>query len=412
MVNRVRRQFRRFFRQARTVNNEPVNRASLAVIILIDLFILFNVFSGLSDISRWPLSPEQAYPCQSSWTGYRRQTEGDRAYDILRPNIRLPGDPEFSWVAEYRRGGEGHLGEVSPICLDYAAIADGLDTPENREIFNRLVQTQSTIATLEQDNQTIRSQYDSTLLEQIAGQPQDQSINQVEASQAWATLERNNARLEELRSQQIDLQTQLAQTPASQQFLTLLNNDAQFQQLDRQFQRSSFWYPTVQMLFQGLFLLPLIGLVWAVYRTADRRGYGLVALQSWHLLVIFCIPLVIKVFEVLQFGAMFSWLSQVLVALLGGLLFLINYFYILLVPLVGYGIIKFFQKVVLNPRLQVAGRVQNQKCIRCAKKLRVGDTHCPHCGYHQEVECGHCHQTTYKYLPYCRHCGTAQPNEI
>jgi hypothetical protein len=303
---------------------------------------------------------------------------------------------------------EGHLGQVSSLCLDYAATADGLDTPDNRQLLESLEENQRAIAALEQENQTIRSQYDSTLLEQIAGQPPGQSINQVEAAQARATLERNNTRLADLRQQQNNLQSELTQTPASQQFLTLLNNDTQFQTLDRQFQQASFWYPTVQMVFQALFLLPLIGLTWLVHRIADRRGYGLVALQSWHLLVIFCIPLVVKVFEVLQFGALFSWLSGVLVALLGGLLFLINYLYILLVPLVGYGIIKFLQRVVLNPRLQVAGRVQNQKCIRCAKKLRPGDTHCPHCGYHQEVECGHCHQPTYKYLPHCRHCGAGQ----
>ena len=412
MVNRVRRQFRRFFRQARTVNNEPVNRASLAVIILIDLFILFNVFSGLADIGRWPLSPTQAYPCHSPWTSYRSQTQGNRDYDVLRSTLRFPAEASTSWTADYRLATEGHLGELSPLCADYAATADGLSTPENRDILTTIDQTQSRIAALEQENQTIRSQYDSTLLEQIAGQPANQSINQVAAAQARATLERNQASIAGLKQQLSTLQTQLAQTPASQQFLALLNNDGQFQQLDRQFQRASFWYPTVQLLFQALFLLPLVGLAWWVYRTAERRGYGLVALQSWHLLVIFCIPLVIKIFAVLQFGALFSWLSQVVVALLGGLLFLINYLYILLVPLVGYGIIKFVQKVVLNPRLQVAGRVQNQQCIRCAKKLRPGDTHCPHCGYHQDVECDHCHQPTYKYLPYCRHCGTAQNGEL
>ena len=408
MVNRVRRQFRRFFRQARTVNNEPVNRASLAVIILIDLFILFNVFSGLDDISRWPLSPSQAYPCHSPWTGYRAQTQGNPDFDILRTSLRLPEDPEASWDTNYRRGAEGHLGQVSPLCLDYAIAADGLATSENLDLIGSLTETQRQMATLEQENQTIRSQYDSTLLEQIAGQSPDQSINQVEASQARATLDRNQASLNQLRQQEQNLQTQLTQTQASQDFLALLNDDDQFQAVDRRYQRASFWHPTVQLLFQGLFLLPLVGVAWGVYRSAERRGYGLVALQSWHLLIIFCIPLIIKLFEVLQFGALFSWLSQVAIALFGGLLFLINYLYILLVPLVGYGMIKFVQKVVLNPRLQVAGRVQNQKCIRCAKKLRLGDTHCPHCGFYQEAECGHCHQPTYKYLPYCRHCGTSQ----
>ncbi len=408
MVNRVRRQFRRLFRQAHTVNHEPVNRASLAVIILIDLFILFNLFSGLSDISRWPLSPDQAYPCQSTWAGYRRQTEGDRDYDMLRNTIRFIDEPAFSWATDYRARAEGHLGQVSGQCLEYGAIADALNTAENRDLLSRLDQTQRAIATLEQENQTIRSQYDSTLLEQIAGQPQSQSINQVDATQARATLERNQISLEQRRQQERDLQAQLAQTPTSQAFLTLLKDDHQFQAVDRGFQRASFWHPTVQLLFQGLFLLPLVGVAWGVYRAAERRGYGLVALQSWHLLVIFSIPLVIKLFEVLQFGALFSWLSQVVVGLLGGLLFLINYLYIVLVPLVGYGLIKFFQKVVLNPRLQVAGRVQKQKCIRCAKKLHPGDAYCPHCGYSQAVACHHCHQPTYPYLSYCRHCGAHQ----
>lgn len=74
---------RRFFRQTRTVNNEPVNRASLAMIILIDLFILVNVFSGLNDISYWPLSPTQTYPCHSPWINYRTQTQADRDSNIL-----------------------------------------------------------------------------------------------------------------------------------------------------------------------------------------------------------------------------------------------------------------------------------------------------------------------------------------
>ncbi|MGB3138163.1 MAG: hypothetical protein WBG38_19275 [Nodosilinea sp.] len=411
MFTRVRRRLLRFFRQARTVNNEPVNRASLAVIILIDLFVLFNVFSGLDDIGRWPLSPNQAYPCHNPWASYRN-SQDNRGYDSLRAVMRFRDEPEFSWAADYRRAAAGHLGQVSPLCLDYAATADGLNTSENRQLLDDLDQVQSSIATLEQENQTIRSQYDSTLLEQIAGQPQDQSINRVEAAQARATLERNDASLSQLRQQQSTLQTQLTQTPTSQQFLNLLSNDGQFQPLDRGLQQASFWYPTVQLLFQSLFLLPLAGLAWAAYRTAERRDYGLVALQSWHLLVIFCIPLVVKLFETLQFGALFGWLAQVIVPLFGGLLFLINYFYILLVPLVGYGMIKFFQKVVLNPRLQVAGRVQNQKCIRCAKKLHRGDAHCPHCGYHQNVECHHCHQTTYRYLPYCRRCGTGQELEV
>ena len=135
---------------------------------------------------------------------------------------------------------------------------------------------------------------------------------------------------------------------------------------------------------------------------------GLIALISWHLLVIFFIPLIFKVFEFLQVGALFEFLISIISALFGGLLFLINYVYILIIPLVGFGIIKFFQKFAFNPKNQAATRVQKSECLRCARKIRHHDSHCPHCGYSQYAECPNCHDLTYKNLPYCKQCGHSQ----
>ena len=67
MLNRLLRRLRRFFRKSSTVNNEPINKVSLGVIILIDIFILVNVFIGLNDISQWPISPNQEYGCYLTW---------------------------------------------------------------------------------------------------------------------------------------------------------------------------------------------------------------------------------------------------------------------------------------------------------------------------------------------------------
>ncbi|MHC5728420.1 MAG: hypothetical protein ACYTXY_30770, partial [Nostoc sp.] len=62
MFARIRRLLSQFFSKSRTINNEPLNKVSLIVIILIDIFILINVFTGLDDISRWYISPTEAYP--------------------------------------------------------------------------------------------------------------------------------------------------------------------------------------------------------------------------------------------------------------------------------------------------------------------------------------------------------------
>jgi len=84
MFANIRRLWSNFFIRSRTIDNEPLNKVSLIVIILIDIFILINVFTGLDDISRWQISPIQAYPCYSEWKTYQTQTTKDKDYETIR----------------------------------------------------------------------------------------------------------------------------------------------------------------------------------------------------------------------------------------------------------------------------------------------------------------------------------------
>lgn len=411
MINRVWRRLRRFFRKSSTVNNEPINQASLLVIILIDVFILVNVFIGLNDIGYWYMSPAQAYECYSEWQQYRTSEADQKESDTILNALQLSQGSDGSLLERYQRYNADHLGSVAAICLDYADAKDRLATNETIAAAEQLEQHQDAIDELNAANQTIREQYDSTLLENLAGQPREQSINAVEAAQARQELDANTRQIDTLKAEQAALREQLVTSAVGDRFLQLLADDHSFQQLEQQRDRALFWYPSIQIVFQGLFLIPLIALATGVHRYSQRRGYGLIALISWHLTVIVCLPLIVKVFEFLQVGVLFEVLSRVIRQFLGGLLFLINYLYILLIPLLGFGIIKFFQRVILNPRVQAASRVQQGRCIRCAKKIRQTDTHCPHCGYYQFVECPHCHAPTYQHLSYCRECGVSQLQE-
>jgi hypothetical protein len=408
MFASMRRFFRQFFSRSRTINNEPLNRVSLIVIILIDIFILVNVFAGLDDISRWYISPAQAYPCYAEWQDYRTQTQPDKDYAILRsalpPNPINPANVRQS----YQQAQEDHLGTVNPTCLQYGDAKDQVNNSRNRQTVQSLDQTQEQIAKLEQANATIRSQYDSTLLERIAGQPREQSINQTAAEKAKETLDQNNQKIASLKTEVTNRKNQLLAAPESARFLALLKDGDRFGMVKQGYDRANFWYPSIQLTFQSLFLLPLLFAALTVYRFAQRKGYGLVSLISWHLLIIFLIPLILKVFEFLQVGVLFQFIFDIIRVLFGGFLFLVSYIYILLIPLLGFGIIKFFQRVVLNPNIQASRRVQNSCCIKCARRIRPHDSHCPHCGYYQYVECPNCHEATYKYLSYCKVCGHPQ----
>jgi hypothetical protein len=412
MFRFLRQLWNRFLNKSRTLNHEPLNKVSLVVIILIDIFILFQVFSGLGEISRWHLSPAEAYPCYAEWREYRDQTSKDKDYNIIRKallnNEYLASSVNPSFGESTQGQQEGRLGKVSEICANYGVLKNKVKTKENQQSIKIIDQKQSKIRALEQKNNQIRSQYDSTLLEKIAGQPGDRSINAVAADQAKQALEKNNRDIATLKQEILNLKNNLLAKAEKIGYFKTLKAENLFTQLEKGHKQATFWYPSIQLALQAGFLIPLLLLAAGVHAFALRKGYGLIALISWHLLVIFCVPLIIKVFEFLQVGVIFKFIFDIVSKLLGGLLFLVSYVYILLIPLVGFGLIKFFQKFVFNTKIQASNRIQKSSCARCAKKIRLQDSYCPHCGYYQYIECPNCHNLTYKHLSYCRECGQSQ----
>ncbi len=411
--NLFRRLLQRFFRKSSTFNRQPLNGGSLVVIILIDIFILINVFLGLQEISNWYLSPSATYPCYSQWKNYRESKEVGKDYDIVNQVVGdLPVDPNLkipSLRSDYKQTEVGHLGKVDSTCLNFADLQDALRTPANQKNIVAIDTKLTKITQLEDSNRSIRQQYDSTLLERVAGQAPNQSINNVSAEKAKQTLDANNASINQLKQEVSDLKKTLLAQPQVITLLSRLQDSNAFGAIEKAHNHAAFWYPSIQLVFQALFLVPLILLFITVHRFAVRKNYGLVALISWHLLIISVIPAFLKLFEFLQVGTLVQWLAEAIANFFGGLLFLISYVRILLIPLAGFGLIKLIQRATKsggNPQLQAATRILESRCLNCAKKIRPDDAHCYHCGYQQYAECPNCHTMTHQHMPHCTHCGT------
>lgn len=393
-----------FFRKSRQINNEPVNKVSLTVIIIIDLFILSNVFAGLNDISQWHLSPSQAYSCYDSWQNYHQDTSPEKDFIIVSENLN-----KFSDIPEpYKENQPNKLGKVSPTCVEFHNLQNQINQSNNQAIYSTIQSKQNQVISLEEKNKNIRSQYDSTLLEKIAGQPENLSINTVQAQKAKQELEDNNRNIANLKKEINNLKQELLARNESIKFLNFLKSEAQFNEVKQGYEKASFWYPTIQIFLQLLFLIPLIFISLLVNKSANEKGYGLISLMSWHLLVIFLIPLLIKIFEFLQVGIIFKFLFDIITVIFGGLFFLVSYLYIFLIPLIGFGFIKFFQQIIFNRKNQASKRIEKSRCLNCGKKIHHHHQHCPHCGYYQYRECVNCHNLTYKLMPYCYHCGSLQ----
>jgi ABC-type multidrug transport system fused ATPase/permease subunit len=410
MFVKAKRFIGRFFKKSRSVNNKPLNPVSLIVIIIVDLFILFNVFAGLDNISRWHISPSEAYPCISEWESYRDPKQGnDKDYNLIASALNSESRQTNIDRANLSND-KDRLGKVSPICLNYAELKDKVNIPAYRSIEQSIDKKKEKISSLEQSSASIRSQYDSTLLEKIAGQNSGQSINNVSAEKAKQTLAQNKVNIATLKTEITVLKEGLLAKPESINLIKAIQDDGKYQTLTQEHQSAAFWYPSIQLVFQALFLLPLLAIALLIHRIAIRKNAGLVALITWHLLVIFFIPLLLKIFEFLQVGVLLQFLLNIVTTLFGGLLFLVSYLYIFLIPLIGFGIIKISQRLAPSNRIQetMSLRFQNQLCLNCAKRIRPQDVHCPHCGYDQYVECQSCHQPTYKHLAHCKQCGSLQ----
>jgi hypothetical protein len=418
MLNKILRLLNRFFHKSSTLNHQPLNAPSLIVIVFIDIFILVNVFAGLNDIASWHLSPEQAYPCYHEWQTYREATEPDKDYDMVSRSITMQplmayGEPgrdslHASLRTSYQDAEIGHLGQVSPGCLDYASLQDALRTPRNQKNVATIAAKLTQITRLEDNNRSIRQQYDSTLLEKVAGQPRNQSINIISAEQAKQKTDTNNAAISQLKQEIAEIQKTLVTQPQALALLKQLQNQNAFEAIDAGYRHAAFWYPSIQLGFQALFLLPLIFISQAIHRFALRKNYGLVALISWHILILSTIPAFFKLFEFLQIGVFFQWVATTISRIFGGLLFLASYFQILLIPLVGFALIKLIQHLSKsggNLQVQAPKRIVQSRCLRCAKKIHSQDIHCAHCGYPQYDQCPSCHSMTHRYMPYCTHCG-------
>jgi len=403
MWSRIRDFIGLFFAKSRKIEDEPINKVSLIVIIIIDLFILGNVFYGLDDISRWHLSPSQAYPCYQSWQTYQENSPPKNNYNFIRDFIG-----ENRNLSSFQLVEDNHLGKVSPLCLQFESFTEALNNSNNQTIVRRIDEKNTQIRLLEDKNKQIRQQYDSTLLEEIARQPRELSINEIEANKAKEELTSNQNNIKVLTAQIKTLQKELLSKNESIALLNFINSQDNFTQIQNSWERANFWYPTIQLLWQMVFLLPLIVISLLIHQWATNNGYGLISLMSWHLLVIFFIPLLIKLFEFLQIGFIFETLLNIITILFGGLLFLVSYLYIFIIPLVGFLLIKFFQKFIFNRYTQASKRVEKSRCLRCGKKIHSDTAYCPHCGFYQYQECNNCHNLTYKYLPYCYHCGTKQ----
>ena len=381
-----------------TLDNQPVGRAALTIVIFLDIFIIVSIFNGLAEHTRQLTTPDEYIPqhCRDvvisqNWNATNRI---DRIAQLANS------------YRERRLRGQA-LELQHPTCQ---IITDHFDQIKNDRSLTDKIKTMTRFK--QEAGQTrnklnnVRGAYETKLLETIAD---------VDSKSSAATLQR------EVIESTSSLDTLIAQGNQTREafandeklgrlfeHLERLTNDDR-ENLAEEYRDLSFWYPVKKLGMEMLFLLPLMlaFYYWNSISIAKTRPFQL--LVSSHLLIVVFIPVLIKICELL-YKVIPQKLLQHIIGFLEsiGLVAIWHYLVIAIAIAAAMMLIYLFQKKLFSHDKELAKRIAKGLCQNCGVKISPDSPACPQCGFGQFHPCTHCNEMTFVHGVHCRVCGQLQ----
>jgi ribosomal protein L40E len=381
------------------LDDQPLSRAALVIIVFLDLFILSAIFDGLAEHTAQLTSPDERVPplCRSlvidsEWNATNR-------LDGLADMVSAYHEDPYEQMRSVEPGKQHSL--CAPIVTAYEAIRSDKSLAGDLEESRRLKrETQDLRAELAR----MKGAYDTTLLESIAGKaPAEKATGAIGKTVADKT-----AALDEQAGKQALLDASIEQDPRVRELFALVFgvSAAERRALVEELRGLNFWYPAQRMGMDMLFLLPLLGAFyfWNAKSIAGRRPFQ--TLVSSHLLIVVLIPVFFKLIE-LAYDIIPRRLLRHLVEMLESakLVAIWHYLLIAVAIAVALALVYLFQKKLFSREKLLQRRIAKGMCQACGQQLPPDSPHCTACGAAQFKACGHCGAPTPVHGRYCRACG-------
>lgn len=383
----------------RTGEDQPLHKVALAVVLLLDVFILVSIFDGVEVHTRQLASPRERIPQLC------REIVIDRAWI---PEVRL--DRLATAVASRRslyRDPEERQPEAVPAC---ARVLGLLDAAAAEEELGGLLEKHQRLTSELRDAETAlareKGAYDTYLLESLA----NPAAQRADVAAILATVQHRTAAIEAARARLADIDTRVGSSPRVNALWAALEafgaGDAaslatELRQLER-------WYQVKRLGMQMLFLLPLLAAFAGWHAASARRGRGLQALVSSHLVVVASIPLIFRIAEAV-YRVIPKRLLKRFIDLLISLKLAALWHYLVIAVFVAAALATVFaiQRWLFSRERLIERRIAKEQCQRCGKRLPAKARACPFCGYGQQRACPSCGGSTPVHAPFCCECGAA-----
>jgi hypothetical protein len=383
----------------RAGGEQPLHKVALAVVLLLDVFILVSIFDGLDRHTRQLASPWERVPPLC------RQLVIERAWG---PEVRLE---RLAGAVAQRRSPYGVPEEPGPAPVPACArVLAPLDAVAAEEALGGLLETRHRLASQlgESDSALAREKaaYDTHLLEALA-QP---SADRPRVEAIAAAVQARTETIEAARARLAELDARLRGAPQVATLFATLDalGPADSAALAAELRELERWHAVKRLGMQLVFLLPLLAAFAAWHAVSERRGRGLQALVSAHLAVVASVPLVFHLAEAV-YEVVPKHLLKRLIDLLVSLKLVALWHYLVIAVAVGAALATAFaiQRWLFSRERLLERRIAKGQCQRCGKRVPGGARACPFCGYAQRRACASCGGETPVHAPFCTECGEA-----
>lgn len=380
-----------------SMDDQPLGKAALLIIIFLDIFILVSIFNGLDAHTRQLSSPDVYIPNACREIVVNHQWNPTNRIDNLSQIII---SSSTSYFREDEKKNERH-----PVCAPYIDLVDQIKNDKALiSIFEDRNKSEREARELQREIDSLKGAYDTSLLETIA--KKQESPTKVSATRE--DFIKKTAALDTLKSKIATL-------------VQSINNDAKIkllweklqtlQEQDRQrllseLRTINFWYPVKKLGMQMVFLLPLFIVFYAWNNASIKKNRGLQTLVSSHLLGISFIPILCKIIETV-YDIIPKKLLKKVIELLESLKLIAIWHYLVIALAVAAALfmIYIFQKKLFSREKLIERRISKGECQQCGKHLPSGSTACPFCGFVQYKPCSNCNNLMHVHGKFCRECG-------
>ncbi len=390
-------------------DDEPVTKLALAIIILLDVFILSIIFGGLEDHTDQLTSPVEYFPRQcrqvfitKDWTQANKTAKLQQLVLTDYNNYSYRHDSPFE---------KSKITKMHPLCGEfYEKIRLIADDGALKDLFVKRQQAAKKKDQLVKQYDKENEVYDTKLLENIADK------NSGELSSMANLMKSKGKEIDRLNAQIKDLNGKINSNSLVMKFWTLTQpGDASLREnLISDLNHFEKVYLFRELMWQLLFLLPLMAIFSVWHSRSAKKARTIQSLISAHLIVVASIPIVLKVAEVVLELIPYHFFKD-LFKLLDRLHIIALWHYFVIILAIGAGLLCVFiiQKKIFSKERLYQKRLAKGACYACGTTLpdrKAGA--CPFCGVKQLRKCAGCHADTHINGKFCANCGeerTAQP---